>query len=117
MADMAKRAGCPLGQLSPALSAARRSPTAATLRRATAQRFGSQAQSIGSAGHVRKHELTTLRQTVRKRRANSGRSAVGAAGTELHPTVLGTVLARTKLTAGSCAPHRNARPAREKTGQ
>lgn len=116
MADMAKRAGCPLGQLSPALSAARRSPTAATLRRATAQRFGSQAQSIGSAGNVRKHELTTLRQTVGSAEPIPG-SVVGAVGTELHPTVLGTVLARTKLTAGSCAPHRNARPAREKTGQ
>ena len=37
---------------------------ATTLRRAIAQQFGSQAQSIGSAGHVRKPELTTLGQTV-----------------------------------------------------
>ena len=37
---------------------------AATRRRAIAQRFGSQAQSIGSAGHVRNPELTTLGQTI-----------------------------------------------------
>ena len=94
---------------------------ATTLRRAIAQRFGSQAYLLAPQGTF---ENPSSRLSGRRSEAPSQwpelalfdrpGSAVGASG---YRVTSHSAWHETKLTAGSCAPHRNARPRREKTGQ